>query len=150
MFEPKKLTNKEALDLFNAMKLIQISEKDRKTEDGREVIEVIALPPKTAHKVSRQLRKLEGFVDDYKDTLKRIQNEAKEIAKESKDSDEEKSFAEVFNQLIKAHDEQVETFDVIEKPLKYSDDQSKSDFGKVALKSQVLSIAPEGIIDWVE
>lgn len=149
MFKETQLTNEQSVNLVRALKKIQEAEQDRKTEDGRTTIEVISLPPKTAYKISRQLRKLDGVLDDYNDFIKRAQEKANEEGRKEK-TGEGKWPVEIFEEMVKSHNDELDSFEILETPLRYSSDPEKSDFGKVTLKSDVLTIIPEGIIEWIE
>lgn len=152
MNKKRKLTRKEAISLYNALKMIQMCEVDKKTEDGSKVIEVVALPPKTAYYISQQIGKLEAFSKSYDDAIQRFAKEANEaVEKEKKEGKNEIEPAQKrFSAAIEAFNAEVEMFETIEKPFKFSSDPTKSDFGKVQLKSQVLELLPDWFFDWIE
>jgi hypothetical protein len=148
----RELTNEEAVNLYSAVLSIQSSEVDKRTSDGEHIVEVIALPAKTSHKISRQISWLKEFYESYMELVKKEAKEANELyaSDEFKASGDKRSPQQIFEESIDVYKKEKELFLVLEKPLKYSDDESKSDFGKVKLKSVVLNLAPDGFIEWLE
>ena len=142
MFIKKNLKRIDVVNLYQALSILQIGEVDQRDDNGQ-ISKVVALPVKTAYKISRQKDKLKSIVETYdelqKATKEKFDKEAeglKETDKKYKDKiekwkeDATAAFKEISNETEKA-------VEILEKPIELDD------LGDVQIKSVVFELAPE-------
>lgn len=146
MFKETKLTFSEIMSLSNALRLIQEAETNTISEDGDRILKVNAFPPSTANKIRNQKSKIKDLVDDFQETVKASVEKANEKAKE----EEDKTSIQILNELLDALSKEEREVEILNKPLKYSGNKDRSDFGGLHLKSEILELVPDGFIEFVE